>query len=103
VPTSLDREELLRRCLSETGRAAGVPSRDAPRAPSQGSRLEPGALERATRALAEHLGPLARVLVARAAADAASEAELHERLAASVPEREREAFRARLRRRDGEP
>jgi serine/threonine-protein kinase len=50
-------------------------------------------LERARQALALHLGPVARILVARAAARARSEDELYELLAEAIDSpKEREAF-----------
>jgi class 3 adenylate cyclase len=55
---------------------------------------EPALLDTATRALAASMGPVARVLVVRAAARAQSEEELLDLLAAAIPSpAEREAFR----------
>ncbi|MFT3917400.1 MAG: adenylate/guanylate cyclase domain-containing protein [Anaeromyxobacteraceae bacterium] len=60
-----------------------------------GELLDAAALERAIRALASHVGPVAKILVSRAAPAAASEAALWAALAAHVPEgRERDAFLA---------
>jgi class 3 adenylate cyclase len=54
---------------------------------------DPAMLERARQALALHLGPVARVLVARAAARARTEDELYELLAESITSpKDREAF-----------
>ena len=54
---------------------------------------DPAVLERARQALAIHLGPMARVLVARAASRARTEDELYELLAASIDSpKDREAF-----------
>jgi serine/threonine protein kinase len=54
---------------------------------------DPALLEQARERLALHLGPIARVLVARAAARARSTAELYALLAAQIPSpRERESF-----------
>jgi len=67
-----------------------------PAAPAAGAAgLDAAALDRVARALAHFVGPVARVLVSRAAPAAADEAGLFAALAAHVPEgREREAFLA---------
>jgi class 3 adenylate cyclase len=64
--------------------------------PAAAARFDPAALARVERALAECIGPLARVLVRRAAATATGLPELCERLAASVPDPDRPRFRQRL-------
>jgi serine/threonine-protein kinase len=56
-------------------------------------------LERMTQALAPHLGPIAKVLVAKAARNARSAEELQNALAAEIPAAERERFLAAVRRR----
>jgi class 3 adenylate cyclase len=54
---------------------------------------DPAVLERARQALAIHLGPMARILVARAAARASGEEELYRLLAEAIASpRDREAF-----------
>ncbi|MFO0584133.1 MAG: adenylate/guanylate cyclase domain-containing protein [Anaeromyxobacter sp.] len=85
--------------LVEVPGPAGTPAPGAlpsePLAPTAGEPPDAAALERAVRALAAHVGPVARILVSRAAPAAASEAALWAALAAHVPEgRERDAFLA---------
>ncbi|HEU4382648.1 MAG TPA: protein kinase [Anaeromyxobacteraceae bacterium] len=83
-----DRDELLRLCGSPPPREAAASTLAA-----AGS-IPPAALERAGRDLAVHLGPMAPILVARAAARARSEEELYDLLAAEIASpSEREAFK----------
>jgi class 3 adenylate cyclase len=74
-----------------------VPPAAAEPANGAGLALDPAFLDRARKALAVHMGPVARLLVDRAAARAGSEAELVEMLAAEIASAdERSAFRAGL-------
>ena len=54
------------------------------------------AIEAARSALTLYIGPIAAVLVRKAAAEAASLDDFHDRLSGHVPEEERNAFRSRL-------
>jgi hypothetical protein len=75
--------------------AAPAPAAVAAPAPP---RIPEHAMEAARVALTPYVGPIARVLVRRAAAEAASLDDLHERLAAQIPSvAEQEAFRRRVR------
>jgi serine/threonine-protein kinase len=69
--------------------------------PSRGALQIPGAeLEEARNVLAYFVGPIARVLVKRAASVAASLTDFQERLASEIPSaEERKAFLKRLQRR----
>jgi class 3 adenylate cyclase len=99
IPVPRERDEFLRASAAAPSSESSPRPGDTPRTPSQPrTSLDPAVLDRAARALAEHVGPVARVLVSRAAGRARSEEELHDLLAAELPgEGEREAFRARLR------
>jgi len=59
--------------------------------------FDPAALQRLTLALADHMGPIAAILVKRAAKTAASWEELCEAAASEVPECNRDAFLASVR------
>ena len=88
MPSSADREAFLRACEGEA-RVGPIStlttpvSGAGPETPS--ARWDPAVLERARRTLAQHIGPLARVLVARAAQRAGSEGELWDLLSAEIP------------------
>jgi hypothetical protein len=73
--------------------APAVSSEFVPAAPA---RFDPAVLAHVERALAECIGPLARVLVRRTAATATGLPDLCQRLAASVPEADQPRFRRRL-------
>lgn len=69
----------------------------APPSVNAASSLPEEALETARAALAPYLGPIARVLVRKHAAEAASVRDLHERLAAQIPStQDRSAFLRRV-------
>jgi class 3 adenylate cyclase len=99
ITSSEDREAFLRSCEGEVS-SSPVPTP----APASGpetpvSPFDPALLDRAVRALAHHIGPLARVLVSRAARRARSEAELRDLLAAELPSpADRESFLRTLQR-----
>jgi hypothetical protein len=83
-----DRDEFLNLCGSSPPREAVSPT------PATAGSIPPAALQRAGRDLAVHLGPVASILVARAAARARSEEELYDLLAAEIPSpSERETFK----------
>jgi hypothetical protein len=102
MPSSADRESFLHACEREArstpvSAPGAAPASAGPETPA--SRLDPELLERAGRALAHHIGPLARVLLARAAQRAASPEELLDLLAAEIPRpADRAAFLAAARR-----
>jgi hypothetical protein len=84
MPESRDREEFLRAC-------APPPAKVPTSAPSP---FSAGVLERAGRELASYLGPVARILVSRTSAKAASEEELYDLLSAEIRSpKDRDAFR----------
>jgi class 3 adenylate cyclase len=64
--------------------------------PAGGARFEPAVLSRIEGALAESIGPLARVLVRKAAKSAPDLAALGQMLEGAVPEAQRAAFRSRI-------
>jgi class 3 adenylate cyclase len=64
--------------------------------PAVAPRFEPAVLARVENALAESIGPLARVLVRKAARTAPDLAALYELLAVAVPDAQRAGFRLRL-------
>ncbi|HVQ74482.1 MAG TPA: adenylate/guanylate cyclase domain-containing protein [Candidatus Binatia bacterium] len=80
--------------LSSTTGSPG-PSVDA--APPPGARFDPALLARLTAALAREIGPVAKVVVGRAAERAADHEALVEALAGGVPEGSRAAFLASVR------
>jgi serine/threonine-protein kinase len=68
------------------------------RTPTAPIAFEPVALERLTQALAPYIGPIAKVVVARAARSARSAEELQNKLAAEIPsEADRQRFLAAVR------
>jgi hypothetical protein len=92
MPSSGEREDFLRSCAAASSRpgAASTATRSAP----SSSAFSADVLERAGRQLATYVGPMASILVSRAAVKAASEDELYDLLAAEiVSPREREVFR----------
>ena len=89
MPVSGDRDAFLRSCSAETTHPVSGPSIPAPSAAFSAE-----ALERASRHLAEYLGPMAKILVSRSSAKARSEEELYDLLAAEIDsEKDRAAFR----------
>lgn len=86
----------------EAGATAPAPAEGAARAvtsefvPVGGASVDAGVLAQLERALAERIGPLARVIVRRAAASTRELPVLCQRLAASLPEAEQAAFREHL-------
>jgi class 3 adenylate cyclase len=99
VPDKTDQGKFLKACgdifpAATTG-AAAMPSSALPPAPSEKSAFawEPSVLERARKDLAVYIGPMARLLVDRAATKAPTRAALYEMLAADIPSvRDRELF-----------
>ncbi|HWE25141.1 MAG TPA: protein kinase [Myxococcales bacterium] len=92
MPVSRDREEFLRSCAAASTSPEAVTS--GPRSPPPQSRCSGPVLERARRDLAVYVGPIAGILVSRAAAKAASEDDLWELLATEIASpKDREAFR----------
>jgi len=81
IPVKEDQRRFLELCGSEV---EVPPDPDGPEA-GEGEAFDPAVLERAKRDLAAHIGPVARVLVDRAAARARSEEELYQLLAAGIP------------------
>lgn len=78
---------------------AKVPAATPPEGFSSNVRFEPAELERVKSALAAYVGPMARILVDRAARKSSSLQQLYELLAAEVPEgQERKKFLAGRRR-----
>ncbi len=102
ITRSEEREAFVRSC---GGGSTSSPPRP-PKASGSGGRSgstpawEPALLERAARDLATFIGPLARILVARASSRARSEEELYDLLAAEIASPpDREAFRRTIHRR----
>lgn len=90
MPVSGDRDAFLRSCSAETSHPVSGPSIPAP----SSAAFSAEALERASRHLAEYLGPMAKILVSRSSAKARSEEELYDLLAAEIDsEKDRAAFR----------
>jgi len=90
MPVSGDRDAFLKSCSGETG-AAPI---SGPTISGPTTALAPDVLERAGRQLAEYLGPMAKILVARTSARARSEEELYDLLAAEIESaKDRAAFR----------
>lgn len=104
VPAGVDRQRALAAWGAELG---GEPSRmAAPGSPHDPDQVDlasrpmtpppswdPDLLERVRQSLALHVGPLARILVARAAVSARTEEELYQLLSEAIDsERDREAF-----------
>jgi len=81
------REALLDKAVSVPGTEKAQPQTTGVRAPG-GSQFAREVLERARMSLAEHLGPVARVVVKRAAAKARDEAELYLLLADEIEDKE---------------
>jgi len=84
---------------AEAAAAAGPPGRveSTELVPAVGPSFEPAVLARVEGALAESIGPLARVLVRKAAKTAPDLAALCQLLEGAMPEAQRAAFRHRLR------
>lgn len=104
IPASEEREAFLRACRRESAPGlASAPARTtAPGGGAIPSPFDPALVERVGRALAHHIGPVARVLLARALQRAATEAELVEALAGEIPHaKDRAAFLAALKPRSG--
>jgi class 3 adenylate cyclase len=87
LPNQADQETFLHSChelLPETaGASPSAPAEPAP--PASASALDSVILERAQKALASYIGPMARVLVKRAARTAPTPAALYELLAVEIP------------------
>ena len=82
---------IVRGAPDASGSAATAPAVSASRGASVGPakpavRWDPALLAGAEQHLARHVGPIARLLVSKAAAAATNEAELYERLAHAVPD-----------------
>lgn len=97
IPSKPEREKFLGACRGIFPAAeadSAQPAAEAPPASSSAPHVwEPAVLERARKDLAAHIGPMAKLLVERAAAKARTRAELYQLLAAEIhPPREREAF-----------
>lgn len=84
-----ERDAFLKSC----GAPTTASTRGASSTPEQHA-CDPALLARLAQALAPHLGPLAQVVVNRAAKQSQSETELLNALAAEVPEPERKRFEA---------
>jgi hypothetical protein len=94
IDATSDYQAALRRCLGFVGVADDPQAAPPPTAP-KASRLEADVLRAAERRLIGFMGPIAGRLVAAAAAQAATAAELYARLAESIPaESERRSFLA---------
>lgn len=95
IPDPSARAQFLRHfgASSDSGRSSRTPSSSA--ASASAEPINEAALAAARKALAEYLGPMAGMIVARAAKGAASAEELRDAIAAEIPdEPAREAFRA---------
>lgn len=89
-----ERARFLRSVIGARGTTGKMDPTLSGRAPPAPGGLSTATLERAQQALAHYVGPIARVLVRRAAAESRSETELWERLAAHIEApAERAAFR----------
>jgi serine/threonine-protein kinase len=99
IDNSAEREAFLRSCQQGATTASTVQ----PAAPTVGASTAPAAwdpamLARASEALAAHIGPIAKVMVNRAAKKARTKEELYAALAAEIPdEADRKRFAAALR------
>jgi len=98
VPEKADQEKFLKACGDIFPVAPDTESFDttqttvAPK-PKPAAQLEPAVLEQARKDLALYVGPMAKVLVNRAAAKTTNRAELYQLLAAEIPAaKDREAF-----------
>ncbi len=91
-------QEMSAALRGDAAAPAMAPPDDTLVAPVTRSMITPMEIERAERALAVHLGPIAKVLVKRTLANAATSAALWEKLAAQI---EREADRAAFLRQRG--
>jgi class 3 adenylate cyclase len=97
IPSKPEREKFLGAChgiFPATAADSAPPAAEAPKAPSPAPQaLDPAVLELARKNLAAYIGPMARVLVDRAAANAQTRAALYQLLAAEIHSpKEREAF-----------
>jgi len=92
MPESVEREDFLRSCAATS--SGPEPKTLATGSGPSESAVGADVLERAGRRLATYVGPMASILVSRAAAKAVSEDELYHLLAAEiVSPKDREAFR----------
>jgi class 3 adenylate cyclase len=96
IPSAPEKERFLAACAGIFPAASATPVTPAvetSKASPANHRWEPGELERAGQDLAVHMGPMARVLVERAAARTQSRAALYQLLAAEIPSpKDREEF-----------
>src|SRR5487761_1998232 len=89
IPREEDREAFLKSCGTASGQAA------TPSGSQKAAALDEKSIEAAKKALAVSMGPIAAMVVARAAKRAHSAAELRDALAAEIPgEKDRKAFLA---------
>ncbi len=90
IPAESARQEFLRCCERQTGETTS---------PRTTNEWNPEFLEKAQRELARHIGPFARVIVAKASRKVRTPAQLIELLAVEIPgAQERDAFLSALRR-----
>ena len=94
IPDPADRADFLAGAPVGLDEAAAEPADD-PVSPAAASSLDEALLSKATRHLAEHIGPLARVIVRKAAEDARDRDELYALLAERISgEADRKRFLA---------
>ena len=94
IPNSAERDAFLKRRPRVRGELTGLSRGTTTQIRAKFTEAD---LEKAQRALTRYVGPIAKVLVRKAAKEAVSLADLHETLAASVPEgRDRTRFLADL-------
>jgi serine/threonine-protein kinase len=96
IPSKPEREKFLNACrdiFPATPAESGPPAAEARKPAPATHAWEPAELEQARKDLAAHIGPMARLLVDRAAARAETRAALYELLAAEISSgKEREEF-----------
>jgi class 3 adenylate cyclase len=106
IPARADQEAFLKFCIAEfQGADAGVNAKAAPTASAKASApsadaerppvaWDPALIERLRKELAAYVGPMAKMIVGRAAAKAKSLGELYDSLAGEIPApKDRERFR----------
>jgi class 3 adenylate cyclase len=96
IPSKPEREKFLGACrdiFPAVGAGASAPAVETPKTPPAPHVWDPAMLERVRKDLAVHIGPMAKVLVDRAAAKTQTRAALYELLAAEIHSpKDREAF-----------